>query len=329
MSEELRKLKEKYEEYLLGVKGVTGVGLNGSIIVYADPAVLQEVKQIIPRQIEGVPVRVVESKFKLMSLRIMDAIYADRTKRFRPCPGGVSVGHSKISAGTLTCRVLDKATREVIGGLSNNHICSLDWGELHVGKVGDSTLQPAPYDGGTELTDKIGVLLKYVPVKSDIDNLIDAAVFSSNELKGEILEVGNPSHTVEPRVGMKVLKSGRTSGVTYGTIFDVNATLKVEGGEGWGSCVFKDQIVISPAILSPGDSGSWIGEIDTFNTVGLGFAGSDTLSVANRALTVEELLDIEIIPPVPPVSLPIATGLWLGLFGVGFAIVYGGGKLEL
>ena len=325
MSEELRKLKEKYEEYLLGVKGVTGVGLNGSIIVYVKKAT-PEIRQVIPKQLEGVPVRIIESEFRTMALRIMDATYADRTGRFRPAPGGVSCGHPKITAGTLTCRVLDRITREVIGGLSNNHVAALDWGEIHEGKLGDSTLQPGPYDGGTDPADKIGELLKYLPVKLDEDNLIDAAVFDSAELKREVLEVGNPLHTVEPRVGMKVLKSGRTSGITYGTILDVNATLIINGGEGWGSCLFKNQIVITPAILSPGDSGSWIGEIDTFNTVGLGFAGSDTLSVANRALTVEDLLDIEIIPPVPSVSLPIAAGLWLGVFCIGLQVSIGGKK---
>jgi hypothetical protein len=322
LAEELRKLKEKYEEYLRGIKGVTGVGLNGSIIVYVEKATL-EIRQVIPKQLEGIPVRVIESKFKTMTLRIMDATYADRTKRFRPAPGGVSVGHPKITAGTLACRVLDKHSREVIGGLTNNHVGALDWGELHEGKVGDSMLQPGPYDGGLEPADKIGELLKWMPVRLDKENLVDAAVFDSDELSKEVLEVGSPSHTVEPRVGIKVLKSGRTSGVTYGKILDVNATLKIDGGEGWGECVFKNQIVITPAILSPGDSGSWVGEIDTFNTVGLGFAGSDTLSVVNRALTVEELLGVEIIPPVPPLRLSSALGAWLGILGIGLVSVGG------
>lgn len=325
MSEEIKKLKEKYEEYLLGVKGVTGVGVNGSIVVYVE-RLTPEIKAVIPKQLEGVPVHVVESKFRLVAMRVMEATYADRTKRYRPAPGGVSVGHPLISAGTLTCRVLDKRSREVIGGLTNNHVAALDWGELHEGKVGDSTLQPGPCDGGVEPADKIGELLKWIPVKLDEPNLVDAAIFSSDELRKDVLEVGNPSHTVEPRVGMKVVKSGRTSGVTYGTIFDVNATLKVSGGEGWGECLFKNQIVITPAILSPGDSGSWVGEVDTFNTVGLGFAGSETLAVANPALTVEELLGIEIIPPYPTIKPITMLGIWLGIAGVGMQVAYGGRK---
>jgi hypothetical protein len=322
LGEELLKLKEKYEEYLRGIKGVTGVGLNGSIIVYVERAT-PEIKQVIPKQLEGIPVRVIESKFKLMAMRIMDATYADRTKRFRPAPGGVSIGHPKVTAGTLACRVLDKHSREVIGGLTNNHVGALDWGELHEGKVGDSMLQPGPYDGGLESADKIGELLKWIPVGLDKGNLVDAAVFDSDELSKEVFEVGSPSHTVEPRVGMKVVKSGRTSGVTYGKILDVNATLRIDGGEGWGECTFKNQIVVTPAILSPGDSGSWVGEIDTFNTVGLGFAGSDTLSVVNRALTVEELLGVEIIPPVPPLRLSSALVTWLGILGIGLVSMGG------
>ena len=322
---EVLKLKEKYEEYLRGIKGVTGVGLNSSIIVYVE-RVTPEIRQVIPKQLEGVPVRIKETGvIRFVSVVPMTATYADRTKRFRPCPGGVSVGHPSVGTGTLTCRVRDKKTSKIIGGLTNNHVAVFDMEPICIGKKGDSILQPGVYDGGKVPDDKIGELLKWVPIKIFEPNYVDAAVFESVELRKDVLDVGTPSNTVEPIVGMKVLKSGRTSGINYGTITDVNATMGVKVNEE-EIFVFKNQIVIEPGLLLPGDSGSWVGEVDTFNTVGLGFAGSDTLCVANRALTVEDLLDIEIIPPVPPVSLPIATGLWLGLFGVGFAIVYGGEK---
>jgi len=326
VSEELRKIKEKYEEYLRGIKGVTGVGFNSSIIVYVEH-ITPEIRQVIPKELEGVPVRIKESgRVRLMAMKPMAAIYADRTKHWRPAPGGVSVGHPLITAGTLTCRVLDKRSGDVLGGLTNNHVGALDWGEMHKGKAGDSILQPGPYDGGVEPEDKIGEVLKWIPVGSEEENLVDAMVFTSDLLRKDVLEVGSPSHTVEPKVGMRVLKSGRSSGVTYGRIIDVNATMWISGGEGWGDCLFKDQVVIEPAILIPGDSGSWIGEVDTFNTVALGFAGSELLSVANWALKVEELLDVEIVPPVPRIRLSTMVGLWLSFLGVGMQFIYGGGK---
>ena len=325
MSEELKRLKEKYEEYLLGVKGVTGVGLNGSIIVYVERAT-PEIKQIIPRQLEGVPVRIKETGvIRFMSIVPMSATYADRTSKWRPAPGGVSCGHPNVGTGTLTCRVRDKKTREIIGGLTNNHVAVFDMEPMCIGKKGDSILQPGVYDGGKVPDDKIGELLKWIPIKIFDPNYVDAAVFESVELRKDVLDVGTPSNTVEPIVGMKVLKSGRTSGINYGTITDVNATMGVKVNEE-EIFVFRNQIVVEPRLLFPGDSGSWVGEVDTFNTVGLGFAGSDTLAVANRALTVEELLDIEIIPPVPPVSRSTALALWLGFFSVGFTVAYGGKK---
>jgi len=322
VSEEILKVKEKYEELLRGVKGVTGVGLNGSIIVYVE-RITPELRRVIPKELEGVPVHVKESgPVTLMSLVPMAAIYANRVDKWRPAPGGVSVGHPEVTAGTLACRALDRITERVFG-LTNNHVGALDWGELHVGKVGDPILQPGPVDGGIE--DGFGELINWVPVKTDEDNYVDATIFKSAELRKDVLDVGKPSYTVEPRVGRNILKSGRSSGVNFGKITDVNATMVVDGGEGMGECLFKNQIVIEPAILIPGDSGSWIGEIDTYNSVGLGFAGSDILSIANRALTVEELLNIEIIPPMPSIKPSVMAGLFLAITGIGLQLSYGGG----
>ncbi|MBU1066982.1 S1 family peptidase [Patescibacteria group bacterium] len=326
MSERVRGLKEKYEEYLLGVKGVTGVAIDGSIIILVEK-LTPELRNVLPKTLDGVPVRIKETgPITLMSFGAvpMRAVYADRTSKYRPAPGGISVGHPLVTAGTLTCRALDKVTEKVFG-LSNDHVIALDWGELHVGKVGDSVLQPGPSDGGVDPDDKLGELLRWIPVKTDGNNLIDAAIFSSEELRKDVLEIGNPSHTVEPRVGRNVVKSGRSSGVNYGKITGINATVQVDGGEGMGVCTFKNQIIIEPAILFPGDSGSWIGEVDTFNSVGLGFAGSDIVSIANPALIVEELLGIEIIPPVPALTLSSMLGMWLGSTSIFAAVYYGSG----
>lgn len=321
MSEELRRLQAKYEDLLLGVKGVTGVGVNGSIIVYVEK-LTPELQAVVPKQLEGVPVHIKESgRVRLLSFEPMAAIYGNRTYRWRPAPGGVSVGHLLGTAGTLTCTVLNKRTLEVIGGLTNNHVGALDWGLLHDGKVGDLILQPGPYDGGTPEVDKIGKLLKYIPVTVDGNNYIDAAIFESDQVKKEVLEVGNPSYTIEPRVGMSVVKSGRTSGVNYGKITDVNATMSVNGGVGWGECLFRNQVVIEPAMLQPGDSGSWIGSVDNYYTVGLGFAGSDTLAVANNALLVESILDVMIVPSVSPLGLSLISSLWMGGLGLSALVI--------
>ena len=309
--EKAKRVKQKYEEYLLSLKGVTGISYNGSVIIYVE-RLTPQLKALLPKRLDDVPVRIVETgPIRLMALTqpipVAHAIYADRTKRYRPAPGGVSCGHPQITAGTLSCMARDKETGEILG-LSNNHVIALQWGELHVGKEGDSTLQPGPADGGKDPDDKIGELDRWIEVKlPPEENLIDAAAFRSDMLRGDILELGKPSQSIVPYPGMKVVKSGRTTGVTYSTIFDVNATVKVDG---WGTCIFKDQILVKPAFLRGGDSGSWVGEATSGRTVGLAFAGSDIVSVVCKARYVEEMLGVEIIPPYRYLSTLSMVGLW-------------------
>lgn len=309
-TEELLAIKSRYQEELLKLSGVTGIGLNGSVIIYVE-RLTHELSQLLPKQLDGVTVKIVTTG-KIVPLSLLQpatpiahAIYANRTGRFRPAPGGVSVGHPRVTAGTLGCRARDKITGEILG-LSNNHVVALaQWGTMDVGRKGDSILQPGPLDGGRYPDDVVGLLDRWQPVELEpAENLIDAAAFTSDMLAKEVLDIGVPDTLVDPQVGGNVLKSGRTSGVTFGKTLDVNATVKVSGGEGWGDCLFTDQIVVSPSIMQGGDSGSWTGEVDTFRTVGLGFAGSETgeVSIHCKAKHVEDTLGVEIIPPLPYVS---------------------------
>ncbi|GAH87620.1 unnamed protein product, partial [marine sediment metagenome] len=106
--------------------------------------------------------------------------------------------------------------------------------------------------------------------------------------------------------------------------YDVNATVKVIGD---GDCLFRDQIIVDSPLLSPGDSGSLVINADSLRTVGLGFAGSESMSVINRASHVERLLDIAIIPPeISPssISLPLV----LAGFGVSMGVVQMGITLK-
>lgn len=319
----VKAVKEKYEDYLLKLSGVTGVGLNGSIIIYVEKLTPQLTK-VLPRKLDDIPVRIIETgKIVPMSIKavpVAHAIYADRTAKHRPAPGGVSVGHPEITAGTLTARAVDKTDGSIVG-LGNNHVVALDWGELHTGEKGDSALQPGPYDGGKDPDDKIGELKRWIPVKLDEPNLIDGGVFSSEQLSDIIKDVGKPSESIEPYPGMKVVGSGRTSGVVYSKIVDVNAAIKVEG---WGICTFKDQVSFIPPILAPGDSGMWIGNADTWRTVSVGFAGSSVISFGNRAKVFENLLNVEIIPPTKPLPL-WGLGMVVGIMAyTGLSLMRGG-----
>jgi len=300
MAEKAKVVKEKYEKQLMSIPGVESVGYNGSINVYVNN-ITPQITAFIPKEIDGVKIHVRETggKFRLLSLVPVAATYADRVKRIRPAPGGVSIGHPEVTAGTLTCRAKDIKTDEIFG-LSNNHVVAVDWGTKHIGQKGDPILQPGAYDGGTIADDKLGELERWEPVVLNKDNIIDAGIFYSDELSKNIEEIGEPDNLIEPYIGMKVVKSGRSSGITYGEVIDVSATINIEGN---GICRFTNQIIIKPAMIIGGDSGSWIGEADSFRSTALGYAGSSLLSVASRMSDVERLLGIQVIPPLEFIDL--------------------------
>lgn len=66
--------------------------------------------------------------------------------RMRPAPGGISVGHYRITAGTLGCLAtgLSAPRNSRLMILSNNHVLA----NSNNAAYGDCICQPGPYDGG-------------------------------------------------------------------------------------------------------------------------------------------------------------------------------------
>ncbi|GAH55380.1 unnamed protein product, partial [marine sediment metagenome] len=202
-----------------------------------------------------------------------------RTSTYRPVPGGVSIGHPNITAGThgVSLRFLG-----LNYGLSNNHVLAAgSTKQLPRANIGDPILQPGPYDGGT-LADAVGTLSWYMPIDTEGLNLIDAALwepYSPDLMSEEILEIGVPVGKSITQVGDIVQKSGRTSGYRSAEVIDVNATVNV--GYGDFSAEFHNQI-ITDLIGEPGDSGSAVLDMGGPNIVGLLFAGSDYVTTHNH-----------------------------------------------
>jgi hypothetical protein len=321
---EILKIKNEHESELLKIAGVTGVGILGNtsaaIIIYVEKLTPQLVS-ILPKNIEGIPTKIIKTgKIIPLGLSFMPApaaaTYQARTSRVRPCPGGVSMGSPNITAGTLTCRAIDKNTGAILG-LTNNHVGGPIWGTEQTAVVGETPeYQPGVYDGGGS-ADTIGILDGIIPVVLDADNLVDICRFSTGEVISTIEELGVPDAVMDPYVGQNVVKSGRTSGVTYGSIIDVNATITVSG---WGDVIFKDQITMGK-MLDPGDSGSCILESDTLKIVGVGHAGSPDMSVACKAKNVESLLNVQMISPAVALPLPTGSSLFVtGAFASAFLV---------
>jgi hypothetical protein len=206
----------------------------------------------------------------------------------RPAPLGVSTGHPKTTAGTIGCRVY----KEVAGGieyyaLSNNHV----YADENRASLGDSVLQPGPYDYGRDPRDKIGTLADFQAIvfSAFARNEIDAAIaLCTPQTLGNSTADGRftPSRTTVPAtVGLTVKKYGRTTGLTHGRVHAVNASVNVTYDS--GSARFVRQIVIAPdTFCAGGDSGSLIVTEEGNHPVGLLFAAGTSYTIANPIDTV-------------------------------------------
>ena len=105
---------------------------------------------VIPKQIDGVRTDVYEVGY----LRA----YETPRDRFRPTiPSGVSIGHFKITAGTLGTIVTDRSTGAKYI-LSNNHVLA----NSNDAAEGDAILQPGPADGGQNPSDVVAHLGRFI-----------------------------------------------------------------------------------------------------------------------------------------------------------------------
>ena len=226
----------------------------------------------------------------------------DPTARFRPAPIGVSTGHPLITAGTSGARVTDGA---YVYALSNNHV----YANQNDATLEDPVLQPGTFDGGSIGDDVIGTLSAFVLLQFDgPDNMVDAAI--AQVASGD-LSIATPSdgygtpksETVDAKVGMRVMKYGRTTSQTKGRVDAINVTVNVNYGAPNGVARFVKQIFITPGGFSAGgDSGALIvtevKKENGGNPVGLLFAGSVFGTIANPIDVVLEGLAVELGVPL-------------------------------
>lgn len=299
VAEEAMSAESGTDKY--GPENIVGVGISHKIrgdvltneqciTVYVVAKVDKEMvtaSATIPEEVNGVPTDVVATG-ELHALPFKG--------RYRPAPGGVSVGHFKITAGTLGCLVKKGASLCV---LSNNHVLA----NSNSAAIGDPILQPGPIDGGKVPADVIAKLLQFVPIKfGGPPNKVDCAIakVTSNNIVTALEKCyGKIKLPVVPcQLNLLVKKCGRTTQFTRGRITDCNATLKVNYGV--GIATFQNQIIIQslnpPAQFSAGgDSGSLIVTDQTSQPVGLLFAGSATHTIANPISAVLAALGVTIV----------------------------------
>jgi hypothetical protein len=146
---------------------------------------------------------------------------------------------------------------------------------------------------------RVAGLTRFVPLLFKTGtNAVDAAIAEIDidvdtgmmvDPDGTILDIGPVRpETLEASLDLTVIKSGRTTGKTYGLVSAVDVTVDVaynkQCGIGTQVARFVNQILIEPGEFSAGgDSGSLIlSEQDgEFRPVGLLFAGSPGYTLAN------------------------------------------------
>lgn len=136
-------------------------------------------------------------------------------------------------------------------------------------------------------------VIKVFKTSSQQNNNVDCALAKPDRpdlLGSEIIDIGEVKGIAEVRPGIQVKKSGRTTGLTSGTVVTVGTSLKVEMG-GNEQVLFTDQITTDLKSRG-GDSGSLVLTPDN-QAVGLLFAGSDRITVFNRIQSVLDALEVD------------------------------------
>jgi len=225
---------------------------------------------------------------------------ANLRKVCRPLVIGCSVAHIASTAGTLGLIARHRKTgRSVL--LSNTHVLA----QTGKGKPGDVVIQPGRLDGGGS-DDHVGALLDFVALKIPGSNQVDAAIavvddsvnLTPNALPGVgAFSIPNDDHIMP---GTKVMKLGRTTGLTHGEITATELD-DIAVDYDTGTATFDQQIEITGMPDHPfsdaGDSGSLVLD-EQMHAIGLIFCGNPNandgrgLSYANHLPKVMAGLDL-------------------------------------
>ncbi|MFE7271885.1 DNA/RNA non-specific endonuclease [Streptomyces sp. NPDC057623] len=264
-----------------------------------------------------VPTDVVQRSYKPHFLVVAEGETPQRQTRVNPVRPGVSVGNVKVSAGTFGCIAFDRNDGSPCL-LSNWHVLNGRKGEL-----GDVVVQPGKADDSRIALNRLGTLKR-----AHLGRVGDCAVstVTDRDFAMDILDLDvTPTKLGEPQIDDKVVKSGRTTGVTHGVVSRPFAIVSINYGAPVGvreiECFEIGPDSRHPAdggeISLPGDSGSvWMFTTRTGKPTdvlaGLHFGGEGDEDPEERALAcfpqaVFDELKITLAAPDPE-SLEAVTG---------------------
>ena len=236
-----------------------------------------------------VPTDVIQRKYALELKLVKEVETDERKKRMNPMVPGISISNVNGSAGTIGCMVYDKASG-IPYILSNWHVL-----QGVTGTIGDDIVQPGPYDDNRAHLNRIGKL-----ERSHLGHAGDCAICTIEDrtFSNVVIDLGVSIDKIgEPELGDKVIKSGRTTGVTHGVVSRINTIAKIDyrgsiGNQEIGGFEIGIDSAIPPEngeISMGGDSGSvWIfkssnGKPSTI-MAGLHFAGESSTKPTEYAI---------------------------------------------
>jgi hypothetical protein len=229
--------------------------------------------ELFPADVKGIPVDVIEATYRpqTQSGARLESASESRGLRYDVVPIGVSVGSRYTTAGTLGAKVIDVDTGEEMI-LSNWHVLA----GRREAAAGLAIWQPGWIDGGTREENTIAQLSRWVlgPYDAAVARVNGTRTVESSTVEGKTVD-----DVTGPRLGMRVWKSGRSTGYTEGLIDGIMMSVPMSY-ELAGTHILEHVFRIVPRpgaadteISEGGDSGAlWVDE-QSGKAVGLHFAG--------------------------------------------------------
>ena len=232
---------------------------------------------------------------------------APRKSAVDPVVPGVSIGHPATGAGTAGCVCYD--------AVDGTPYILANWHVLHgpAGRIGDPIVQPGRHDDNRVDRNRVGQLVRsHLGVAGDCA----LATVSERRLAAEILELGQPVRRLgEPELADRVVKSGRTTGISRGLVQRVHVVARIDYGDAGEQDIGCFEIGPDPQgpvedseLSRGGDSGAaWLlvqPDQPTDMLLGLHFAGEvgeeAEHALACYASSVFEKLGVLPVPPELP-----------------------------
>lgn len=287
-TDELHELKNRVKSQLFAIPGVFGVAVGvkevdgqltdqiGIKVYVKEKKPVEDItsEEMIPSEVEGIPVDVVQRKFERHTI-------TGGGSRFVCKP-------PNSTYGTVGLVVKDTTTGDLVG-LTNNHVV-------------EATDDEEVYNNGPSFVGHV--------LRGDYGSNYDAGVFAITDAlvapsPGAISAVGKVVGSRAPVLNEAVVKFGQKSNLTAGTVTATGLDLTQTGEDGDPDHDFSDQIEItsySGIMSAPGDSGSVFVATGDKNAVGLLWGGDGADGHSPHAVgapmdIVVSAMDVEVVSP--------------------------------